>query len=289
MIGLETRSSQAVPPARKYEWFLNHFDRYKKFRQFLRTREAILLGERLFDVPDEELSKRELMGPLAFNLYETALAGLPAAGLAWVFQTVTHTESGLRFPTSTDPFWQGVLREMNQSAGTIEHVSKAFVVPGLLLVVAVIASWASLHQSDSTKESRRRCRDAFLYYDGAFGLFPQMLSSLGLVLVVFLDWLGPRVNELFAGLGLIVALPVTAAGVWQAYVLLAEIPRNLFDLNGYKETSGLFATAAPPRPWKRFLSVTIPVTFVGIPALAYVLEYALILAFCCVCHFEGLA
>ena len=279
MLEFDARSAVGTSRIHKYERLLNHFERYKKFRQFLRTREAIYCGEKLFEMRAEDLAKREFMGPLAFNLYETTIAALPAAGLAWIFQTIRHTESETMFPKLADGYWQNVFSEMNKFAPTIEHISKAFIVPVLLLVVAVTASWASLHAADSTKETRKRCRDAFLYYDGAYGLLPQMLTSMGLVLFAHMDWIVGKITEDDAFLGLVLSFPLTAAGIWQLYILLVEIPRNLFDLNGYKETANLVAVASAPRPWGKFLGVTVPLTFVGLPVLGFALEYGLIMAF----------
>jgi hypothetical protein len=280
LIDIETRPPGTAPRAARYEWLLNHFERYKKFRQFINTREAILTGERLFDNSEEELSKWGLMTPLAFNLYETTLAAIPAAGLAWIFQTITHVQGELPLPEVSGAYWQGVFAELNKSASTIEHISKAFIAPVLLLAVAVLGSWASLHSADSTKETRKRCRDAFLYYDGAHGLYPQMFTSLGLVLMPFLNLLGPAFQGTMAdGLGLVVTFPLLATSIWQAYVLLVQIPRNLFELNGYHENEGLLASPGVPRPWKKFLVVTVPLTFIGIPVLAFVLEFVLLLGF----------
>ena len=241
------------------------------FRRYLRTRAAILNGEKLFDLSREDLKLRGFMRPVPFNLYKTVVTSMPALAIGWLLarsQQLNWNDSGAMEPLGTD-FGKAVLVQW-QIVKAMEHAMAAFLVPAVPLMVAVLVSWCCLHRADLKPETRQQCRRAFLYFDAAYGLLPQMLFSTALVLFAHNDWISRQVGEdTWYAFNFLMGLPLVVAGLWPAYVLFSQIPRLLFDLNGYGEPEGIVsASARLPRPWTRFLSGSI-ITMVLVLSLVH--------------------
>src|SRR5262245_57859463 len=62
--------------------------KFKRLRSFFRTRQRTIKGEYLFDSTSDEIKKNELMGPLTFNLYSSAIAGAIALGVTKLFSFI---------------------------------------------------------------------------------------------------------------------------------------------------------------------------------------------------------
>lgn len=265
----------------RYKDLIRERNPYAKFLRYLRTRRAILEGEKLFDLSAEELRARNFMGPLALNVYETTLAGIPAAGIAWVISNRLHVGSTNVVPQVGSTFWDAALAQWYAFFPIVRHAVTAFVVPATLMVLAIGVSWSCLHGSDSRPEIRRRCRNAFLYFDGTYGLFPQMVSSIVLVIQGNSDrigqWLGDDLSSVLSLLGW---FPGAVVCSWPCYVLFVQIPRLLFELNAYGEPQGIMCTTAfRPRPWAKFICGTTIAGLVVVPLVAIVLAVAIAIGF----------
>jgi len=235
------------------------------FRRFLRTRRAILNGEKLFDLSNEELKARKLVRPLTFNVYKAALAALPAIAIGWLifWSQRSDLNTSLGMPQAGTGFWSGLLAQW-QVVQTLRHTVTALVAPAAPFVFAVVVSRLCLHRSDSKRETRWRCRRAFLYFDGAYGVLPQMLLSTVLILYENSDWLSAQIwnADSYSVFNFVMGFPLGVAGFWPAYVLFAQIPELLFDVNGYGEPEGIVsASARRPRPWRKFLCGVATITF----------------------------
>jgi hypothetical protein len=141
--------------------------------RYCRTYQAISAGEPLWDLPADELKRRDWMRPLLYNVSETLLAGsitvALASALAWFLRLSFPEEP----PSSTmaDRITQSVAAYMN-----------GFAVPFCALVVATLCARASLWPADRTRASLRKGRDAYLYLDGTFGLVPAIVSGLAITI-----------------------------------------------------------------------------------------------------------
>src|SRR5215471_4186152 len=98
--------------------------------RYLRTRRAILNGEKLFDLSGDELSTRGLMRPLTLNLYKTVLAALPAIAIASFISWRQQIDLGfsLELAQIEPHFWNKLMIRW-QVVRAIQHIATAFVVP----------------------------------------------------------------------------------------------------------------------------------------------------------------
>lgn len=238
---------------------IKHSCRFSWLRRYLRSRRAILNGEKLFDLSREELRTRDLMAPLKLNVYKMALAALPATAIVWLISCVEQSElkASIGLARMAPDFWSAMLVQW-QVMRTIQQVAVALLFPAAFLLFGLVVSWACLYRLDSTRETRRRCRRAFLYFDAAYGLLPQMLFTTALILYVNWDWVNEQIWEegSYSVSNFLMGLPLAVAGFWPGYVFLFQIPRLLFDVNGYGNPQGIVsASACRPRPWTRFLCI----------------------------------
>jgi hypothetical protein len=260
-----------------------------RLAKFLRTRRAVLNGDALYHFTDEQLKQRDLMGPLAFNLYETVLAAFPATLLLclldWVWNVATTAAVA---DVTVLGFSDAVQSQMAAAASIANKIFAPLLVPGIALALSSVAGWASLRRKDSTPAARRRARDAYLYLDGAHGLVAECLVSLWLTLnaITFLN--APDLVRSYAGTAAgIVYVPMAVLCAWHAYgVHWSGIPSELFAINNYR--TGLYAPSMmaqldePDREdgprWKYRLSVLIGATPVAVGTLLVLNSLALVTA-----------
>jgi hypothetical protein len=208
---------------------------FGKFKQFQETRAAILAGEDLFDCSKTSLAARGLMGPLTFNLYETALAAMPGLALQSI---VGFLVPDFVVPDDAAP----LSSSFDAAAADVTRLLIPFLVPTCALLLAWVAAWASLNRGDRTRSNLRRARDAYLYYDGAHGLVPEMLTSFW--------YTAFGAGAITGGMFVAANLPTTIqtllialnyiVGFVAWYHLIGEqlkgIPSLLFATNGYDIT-----------------------------------------------------
>jgi hypothetical protein len=68
---------EADSPAELFEWV----DKFRNFKKFRATRDAILAGEQLSDYRKKELKEHHYLGPWLFNLFQSTISGLPALAI----------------------------------------------------------------------------------------------------------------------------------------------------------------------------------------------------------------
>ena len=107
-----------------------------------------------------------------------------------------------------------------------------FWIPASTTIVGIFSGWFSLKQADLQKNKRHRAIIAFLYYDGAHGLYPQMLAAL-----LFLTPMSELISTAFD-----YAFPTNELNIFFLYaaifVLLYlsfhRVAFDLFEFNGYE-------------------------------------------------------
>jgi hypothetical protein len=142
-------------------------DRIDELREFWQTRRMVLQDLTIASWTSKELDKRCYLSPWKFNLIQSGLAALPALLLRKILN--------LLVPPAKP---QGLEGQVNDVFSWLWPI----VIPFVLLFTARTIAWGSIKWIDSTAERRARTRRAYLYLDGAYGLYPQALLSIGVVL-----------------------------------------------------------------------------------------------------------
>jgi hypothetical protein len=189
------------------------------FGKFWQTRRAILRGEVLARKSTSELNSGGLFTAWKFNLLQSGISTIPALMAGKVLDTL--------FPP---PKLEGFQSEF---ASWISWTLPA-TAPFLLFVLAQVAAWASLKRRDTNPQSKRIARSTYLYLDGAFGLYPQTLVTLGILLIFWHIAHQRETHGKWFLILLIVGIAGFATGsVWQLILNLRIIPRKIFVVNGY--------------------------------------------------------
>ena len=229
------------------------------FLRFFRTRHAIHQGHTLYLFSQEEIEARGLLGPWLLNFYESILASLPA----FIFLRIT---SIFQSPVIED--------EAVRIASEINNSLTPFLFPITFLLSSWAASRFSFYPKDSTETKRKKAKYAYLYFDGAYGLWAQMsVVTIEVILQTFYgtNSVGVLLNavETFAsqGYGIDASSPVGVVGFvasligvaaifWNLRIAFYDIASELFKVNGYSgETPAFFASSkAKPNsgPWLRY-------------------------------------
>lgn len=200
-----------------------------KLTKFWRTKRAIARGEPLYDWSDEQLKQKNYFGPWTFNAIETAVTGAVASGAANLVRVVFSE------PDETPP--PLLPGEDAALAALIQRTSQwidPFFIPILTTAIVFLAAWGSLRYRDSNSKSRARARRAYLYFDGAYGLFSQLFLALTLSIAMALG--STHTSRLADAAPVVVGLAVIlaiVAFIYQYYINLRKIPKALFALNGY--------------------------------------------------------
>ena len=244
------------------------FEKATKYKKFRKTRRYIKEGENLFDLSAEDLSKLQAMGPWTFKLYETFLAALPSQVLGVLLDFLIPYK---RLPPTNEQlsqYQEAFIRNYYELAPSVDNFIRPGLIPVVLLAMSSIISWGCLRKEDSTRQSRKRCRNAHLYYDGTYGFIPQTIGTLLLTLIILCYMRG--VSSIIVYLALIMLFNVV--GIWQINVTLGTEAVRLFRLNGYATClpALMKSTDIPAPRAKYFLSFV----FIAVPA-----SYVLLLAF----------
>ncbi|MEA5464637.1 hypothetical protein [Leptothoe sp. PORK10 BA2] len=237
------KRERAKKPLRESFWVMFDFvDKLIQIERFFATRRVIHRGEALYLESKEEIERRGLLGPWAVNLYESLLVALPSSALLWI----------------VDIFYP---LEFADHASRIAYKFSILLSPAIfpfsLLLVSFAAGWGSLYGRDMSSEKREVAQHAYLYFDGCYGLWPQMLSiafgSLSLkALEIFTltESLSPFLVVIFLGSILGGFIP----GIWTLILVVYRIPSKLFKLNGYTGVWPPLFLCAPKGagPWTQY-------------------------------------
>jgi len=203
-----------------------------KMRKFWRTRRMVLKGSPLYDSSPDALKQQEVMGPLAFNTYQSTLAGLPGAAIASIITFLFPKAVTKESPFETFGLAPQMAADADKLFEKFSEIINPFVIPFALLFVAWALGWFCLRRTDSTRLNRRRAGRAFLYYDGAYGFVPQLLLATGLSFLVLLGTSNdmPNAGTIAVVIGI---LSMGTGGCWSFVLASRSIPRRLFTLYGY--------------------------------------------------------
>jgi len=239
--------------------------KFKKLKSFLATRQRMIKGEYLFDRTSDQLKKSELMGPLTFNIYSSAIAGTIALGVTKLLSIMLPSKEP-SIPATADAVTKEFLTRLPQ----VDSFIRPFVTPAVFLVIAYCLSWGairgtepqviSIAQTSAPFPSRRRARNAFLYFDGAYGLIPQAVISLAVATIVLATpqilELRPQsattvpefaINDFARWLGVISLGLFLVGGIYHGYLTFYKFPKLLFQVNGY------YRTESPKPPWVKYI------------------------------------
>jgi hypothetical protein len=196
-------------------------DKVTKIFSYARTRREVRTGATPWDYSSDEIKSKKLLEPWPFNIYQSALSALPG-----VIAVATLSFLGIEVNeklTFADPFDS----QVNAHFEKILSYLQPFIIPLALAVACFGAAWASLERADRSKERMARARRAYLYYDGAYGLWAQAIMSF--VLTFFYSPLREKL-----GLTMIIGLLLFFAAVtWQRTISGWKLPKALFTVNGY--------------------------------------------------------
>lgn len=263
VVPLELEKKEPESTRAFFKGLFSWFDKATKYKRFRKTRQSIKQGERLFDLSADELTKLNVMGPWTFNIYETMLAAIPAQMVVTVLNFFFPYEpSSPQIPKSLSLYQQAFIRDYYKLAPSVHSYFKPLIVPTILLAVSSIAGWACLKKEDSTRQSRKLCRNAYLYYDGAYGLMPQTIISL--VITMWDMSVKSNVDVVYFSPILFGAL------AYQLYVTYHKIPTLLFHLNGYSTSLFLSSHKKFLAPWDKY---SYSAMFLAIP-LSWLIVWA---------------
>ena len=261
-------------------------NRFRKLRSFFRTREQIKSGAYLFDHAADELKSKGLMGPLTFNIYSSTLAGTLALALTKI--------AGLVLPQPPAPLahvkpLNAVSAQYLKLLPVVDSYLQPFLVPIVFLLMAYCISWGTIRRADPTVTSissgsinwsgpsRARGRNAFLYFDGAYGFIPQIILATIFVsfrlLIDNLKWykggttvsafqdeypqqsIGFSINPVFAAIAFAILAILALTFLYSGYLTYYKFPKLLFTAHGYyrqdKEREGNNGLRRPP--WAKYI------------------------------------
>lgn len=199
-------------------------------RGFISTRRHILNGTALWELADDEITRRHLLPPLRFCCYEAILAAVPAALTLWFVDGILRTGS-LESAYDLLVAQFGIIDE-NYFAGDSPGSRLArhlwvsltpMLVPSIFIINGWIASWSSLWRGDLSSLTRQRARRAYLFLNGAMGVRTQCLITL--LYVAFVS-LAPHNVDALAGVGIAAASIIALFRLWHIYHQM--IPKALF-------------------------------------------------------------
>jgi hypothetical protein len=236
-------------------------DRFTKFFSYLRTRRAIRKGSDLWQLPKADLESRRLLVSWQFNLYQSTLSALPSLILFRALYFV-----GL-ISEDTQDLKRFLGPEAIKYYGQISSYLDPFLVPVVLGIACSGAARGSLNPSDRSKERLARARRAYLYLNGAYGLWAQTIMVFGGTALSSREFIEKIIG---VPVFFLLALFILIAVAWQNTITSWKIPRTLFRINGYDTNYPRawfwIRGDSNSRQWRRYKLWTI--FFVGVAAYA---------------------
>jgi len=264
------------------------------WREYSNTKKAVLSGEELFRAPDEEVKKKGYLTPWKFNCLESIIAGGIATTLVNLFGFISRQSVNSSSSDSVHlwPSWAALWNdgfdprdwirlddmESIHLYNTVASWVEPFIIPIFISCFVFSYGFCTLKTEHATKERKRIARRAFLYFDGAYGLWTQVTIAACLgVLSTKIGLESLKISNLFA---LVVVFALVSALVWQFWLLFDRIPKAIFKVNGYS-IRGLFkAKTADEPPWGKLVA--------GQLFSLYVLSAVLMIgSFLLVCHLSN--
>jgi hypothetical protein len=230
------------------------FKGFFEFQKFQNTRRAILSGKPLYELNSDERQKKDYLDALHFNIQESIFAALPAVlipkALDWIYEN------------SKNPVAEDVQKIVEVFQGTVENLT-AFFTPIILTLLASSLARASLRKADSTTEKINKAKKAYLYFDGAYGLYFQGFLSLSFSLNTWMSSHQPIANSSVGRWLSYFAIVLFTIGFFgQLKITWWSIPRRLFKANGYLSGNA---------PWFRYSRTLL----FGVPILSFTITIVL--------------
>lgn len=230
-------------------------DKIDELRKFWRTRRAVFQDLTLAERSSAELGRAGYLPAWKFNLIQSGIAALPALVLKKIadFWVTPAKPQGLEGQVDAVFSWLWPI-----------------VIPFVLFFSARVIAWGSIKSMDSSAERRKRATRAYLYLDGAYGLYPQALLSIAVVLssvgVTLSPWqtitrsvpedAGSR-NALATACYNVGSIVLAAGLLWEGVLKRVILPRRLFPFVGYSRRHKWFWMLADKGrnlgPWNKYI------------------------------------
>jgi hypothetical protein len=222
---------------------LEPIERVRSWEKFWKTRAAVLKKLPLYDFSGVRLEREAYLGAWEFNRVQSAIAAFPGtvfAALAFVF---------------TEP------KTPSSAVEKLQDLSGPIMVPVFWMFAAFFVGRVSLRKEDSTKAVRNRASRIFLYLDGAYGFYPQLLMSC---VVAFLPrFVTPDPISSPSGVSWILMFFFMGLGLWQLLIYLIFMQEDFFQAPGYR-TAGLTDPRPRPPTWKYRFAVMVMMPLIGV-------------------------
>jgi hypothetical protein len=225
---------------------------YQKAKNFWKTRMAVLGRLPLYDWSSTELRSRGFLGPWKFNITQSSIAAIPGTVSVIVKEFVFGQNEAITL------------------AHKFNKVGEPLVIPFILMTTAYTIGRATAARQSTAAERDRGSR-IFLYLDGAYGFYPQLLLSSAAAF-------GLIKGDPYEGSPTSVAVYYFfwAIACWQLLIYLLYIPEDLFDALGYRAFGLTDRRPNPPkaRYWISVL-IFIPLLTSVIKTVAAFAEFSL--------------
>lgn len=252
-----------------------------EFRKFWKTKKAVKNGVPLYDWTPFQRKEGGFLGPWSFNIQETVFATLPAIVVVKVLDFLFGKP---RIETLGFDQLDRRAQVFAEIVKSTDQFFNAFIAPTLITLLVFLIGWSSLNRKDSNKETRAKARQAYLYLDGAHGLFSQCALAVAFSLLAWV-LVRPEIQERLP-LAFTVAWGVLLAYGWltQMYLTFSKIPKLMFQANGYSGRVRRFwqKRLSDDPPWNKYqLAVIIGgwpcilVVFVVLTALSRLTAWCL--------------
>jgi len=189
------------------------------FSQYSRTRSAIIKGESLWDLDKQALEERQLLSAWSFNLQETALAAIPVNVVIKILNFFFDSAK-----TATT--------EYAEIVRSVEPFFKSFNAPLILTLCVFLLAIGSLKDGDQLPSKLAKAERAYLYIDGAHGIWTQGGISICTGLMTWISF-HPGAIPLLTQLNLLLMLLLSYFTIAQFHETQRKVPFALFKANGY--------------------------------------------------------
>lgn len=227
-------------------------------RKFLRTRSAIINGDRLYDNTKGELESLAVMGPWKFNLMQSTICALPGmmiVALGWV---VGHPLLPVKAPLG-DPLQQKIY-------GVLEPLGPPFV----LLFSVYLVAYCCLPSGFVTKHNWNAAKRKYLYLDATFGIWPQFILASSLA-VLQMAVVHPQSQPSVVS-GELASLTFFVTLIWQGFVTAFKVREGMFDYDYIPERETMFASLLERPMLKFYLLLAL-----GLPIVIFLVTFVLAL------------
>lgn len=235
-------SSRPEQNQNSFEDYSEIFSGIKKkwtlLRTFWNTRKAVLAGEPLYNLNNTELRSRRFMGPWAFGLTKSiAPVGIYAPVIAASISLISSA-------AYQDP--------VSRLGSTILMFCSPIIIPLSLLCLVFATAFASLPRGFVNRANWSAAQRKYLYVNGSYGLWPQLLLALGTpILVRSFSASSPDKSGMLFGLA---AMPLGIGTIWEG-LLWYRIQRSMFEYDYLQEDSSMFSSLREA-PFIKFYAVS---------------------------------